>query len=254
MPRPSFRDRFFTPPVARAITSPSGIVLAGLGASAGILAGLPIVGWAALGVLAYAARVGAAVPRGNPGERIDPFTLRDPWRRYVSGAVQARRKFDEAVRSAKAGPLRDRLLEIGERLEDAVQECWRIARQGQALTDARAQVDTKQAQAELDELQRSLGGVTPVEGSTEEGTLVALRAQLASAQRMERTITDARDRLRLLDARMDESVARAVELSVQAEDVDELGGLGEDVEGIVGDMEALRQGLDEADRPAPGVA
>jgi predicted acyltransferase len=29
MPRRSFRDRFFTPPVARAITSPSGILLAG---------------------------------------------------------------------------------------------------------------------------------------------------------------------------------------------------------------------------------
>jgi hypothetical protein len=254
VPRPSFRDRFFTPPVARAITSPSGIVLAGLGASVGILAGLPIVGWAALGALAYAARVGASVPRGNPGERIDPFTLTDPWRRFVSGAMQARRKFDEAVRSAKPGPLRDRLLEIGGRLEDAVHECWRVARQGQALADARGQLDTRAAQAELDELQRSLGGAAPAAGSTDEGTLAALQAQLASAQRMDRTIADARDRLRLLDARMDESVARAVELSVRAGGVDELGGLGDDVEGIVGDMEALRQGLEEADRPTPGVA
>ena len=50
---------------------------------------------------------------------------------------------------------------------------------------------------------------------------------------------------------MDEAVARAIELSVRGGDVD-LGGLGNDVEGLVGDMEALRQGLEEADRAAPG--
>ena len=77
--------------------------------------------------------------------------------------------------------------------------------------------------------------------------------QLASAQRLETTINDARDRLRLLDARMDEAVARAIELSVRGGDV-ELGGLGNDVDGLVGDMEALRQGLEEADRAAPGLA
>jgi hypothetical protein len=36
--------------------------------------------------------------------------------------------------------------------------------------------------------------------------------------------------------------------------VNDVGGLGDDVEGVVGDMEALRQGLEEADHPTPGVA
>ena len=63
MSRRSFRDRFFTPPVARAITSPSGILLAGAGASAAILAGLPIAAIAGLGAAAWAARVAVAVPR-----------------------------------------------------------------------------------------------------------------------------------------------------------------------------------------------
>jgi hypothetical protein len=94
----------------------------------------------------------------------------------------------------------------------------------------------------------------PPQGTPDAGTIKALQAQLDSAARMDATITDARDRLRLLDARMDESVARAVELSVRAGGVDDLGGLGDDVEGIVGDMEALRQGLEEADKPTPGMA
>jgi len=254
MARPSLRDRFFTPPVARAITSPSGIVLAGAGVSVGILAGLPVVGWAVLGALSFAGRVAAAVPRGATAGRIDPFTLGEPWRHFVSSALQARRKFDDAVRGAKAGPLRDRLEEIAARLDDAVQECWRVARQGQVLTDGRSQLSTQEAQSELAELERTLAGRTPDPGSADGGTLLALRAQLASAERMDHTITDARDRLRLLDARMDESVARAVELSVRSGGLDDLGGLGDDVDAIVDDMEALRQGLEEADRQSPGVA
>ena len=39
----SFRDRFFSPKVARAMMSPLGIVLAGAGAAAGIVVGLPVV-------------------------------------------------------------------------------------------------------------------------------------------------------------------------------------------------------------------
>jgi len=135
--------------------------------------------------------------------------------------------------------------DIGGRLGDAVQECWRIARQGQALADARRELDTPATERELAALDRS----SPSYDKTAE----ALQAQLASARRLETTINDARDRLRLLDARMDEAVARAIELSVRGGDV-ELGGLGNDVDGLVGDMEALRQGLEEADRAAPGVA
>lgn len=242
MTRRSFRDRFLTPPVARAITSPLGILLAGAGASAAILAGLPIAAVVAAGAAAWAGRVAAAVPRDSNSRHIDPFALQDPWRTFVRSAQQARRKFDEAVRGARRGPMRDRLTEIGARLDDAVDECWRVARQGHALVDARSKLDTADVEREL----TSLGG-------SHTKTAEALEAQLASARRLEATITDVRDRLRLLDARMDEAVARAVELSVSGGDVD-LGGLGHDVDGLVGDMEALRQGLEEADRAAPGAA
>jgi hypothetical protein len=55
----------------------------------------------------------------------------------------------------------------------------------------------------------------------------------------------------MLNARLDEAVARAIELSVHAGSVDELNSLGTDVQGVVDDMEALRQGLEEAGRAAP---
>jgi hypothetical protein len=254
MARLSFRDRFFTPRVARAITSPLGIVLAGAGASIGILVGAPLAIAAGIGAAAWAGRVAVAVPRAPAGAHIDPLALNDPWRRFVSSAQQSQRRYAEAVRSAKPGPLRDRLTEIGARVDDALQECWRIAKQGQLIADACSQVDVNQARQELNDVEAQLGGTTPDPESTVGGTVVALRAQLASAARMNATVTDARDRLRLLDARLDEAVARAIELSVQGGDVKDVGGLGDDVEGVVGDMEALRQGLEEADHPAPGLA
>ena len=67
----------------------------------------------------------------------------------------------------------------------------------------------------------------------------------ASAERLDRTINDTYDQLRLLDARIDETVTRTVELSVTQSDADAVGGLGDEVESIVGDMEALRQAVEE---------
>src|SRR3954463_13571278 len=125
MAKLSFRDRFFTPRVARAITSPLGILLAGARAATRVPAGAPIAVAAGIGAAAWAARVGAAVPRPAAGDTIDALALTDPWRQVVAGAQKSQRRFANAVRSAKPGPLRDRLTQIGGRIDDAVQECWR---------------------------------------------------------------------------------------------------------------------------------
>jgi hypothetical protein len=64
----------------------------------------------------------------------------------------------------------------------------------------------------------------------------------------------ARDQLRLLDARLDEAVTRAVELSLQTGDDADLTGLGSDVDNLVLDMEALRAALEETSgNPTPGT-
>jgi hypothetical protein len=256
MARASLRDRFFTPPVARAMTSPGGILAAAAGASAAILAGLPLALVGAAGAAAWALRVALAVPRAPSEERIDPFTLSEPWRGFVREAQQAKAAFDDAVRSTKAGPLRERLDEIGARIDDGVRESWRIARAGEALADARSRIDVRDITRQLAELGETLGPggtppVPPPPGTPLAKTLEALYAQLDTARRMDAVIADTRDRLRLLDARLDEAVTRAVELSVRAAGPAELGGLSHDVDALVADMEALRQALDETDRPAP---
>ena len=218
-------------------------MLGGAGAAAAILGGLPLLAIAGVGALVYLARVAMLMPRGKKGERIDPMSISDPWRGFVQEALDAQRRYRKAVSAATEGPMRDRLIEIGERIDAGVGECWRVARRGDALVDAIGNLDPMSARRDLDAAKKEAKS-TP--GDAQAETVKALEAQVASADRLTDVAKDAQDKLRLLDARLDEAVARAVELSITADDVGELGGLGGDVEGVVSEMETLRQSLEEA--------
>jgi hypothetical protein len=238
------RDRFLTPQVARAITSPSAILLAGAGTAAGILVGAPILAAAAVGGAAYAARVAFAVPRA-PKSDINLSALAEPWRTFVAEAMDARARYRQALETATAGPLRSRLGEIGARLDDGVEETWRIARRGMALESALHQLeDPRQVQQRLAQARQ---------GGADARIVESLQAQLDSTHRISRVAQEARQRLQLLDARLDEAVARAVELSLTADDAQDLLGVGSDVEAVVGEMESLRQALEETHRPGQAV-
>lgn len=243
-----------TPAVARAVTSPSAVLLAGAGTAAAILGGLPLAAAAGVGALAWAARVAFAVPRRTRGERIDPFRVGEPWRRYVQDAQQAKARFDRTVARMRTGPLRERLTTIGGRLDDGVRECWRIAQQGDELVGAYRQLDVGAVEKELAQLRedaRTSGGES--RQASIERSIRAVEAQLASAERIRAVADDSSDRLRLINAQLDESVARAVELSVGANDVGDLSPLTDDVENLVGELEALRQGMEETGGTARGM-
>lgn len=245
MARRSFRDRFLTPPVARAIMSPLGIVLFGVGTAGAILVGAPFVAAAGVGVAAWAGRVLAAVPRDARPDRVQPFSLAEPWRSYVVEAQDAKARFDRVVADVHAGPLRDRLAGLAGRLDDGVQESWRIATRGNDISAALSRLDTVTPAAELASIRHDLAGRPPTAATAK--TIEALEAQLASARRLQAVANDARDRLRLLDARFDELVARATEVSVGAADSDLLGA---DVDDLVTELEALRMALEETESAA----
>jgi len=225
-----------------AVVAPSAIVLAGAGAALAILGGLPLLAIAGVGAVAYLARVASLLPRRKRGERIDPMTIADPWRSFAREALDAQRRYRKAVAATESGPMRDRLVEIGERIDAGVSECWRVARRGDALVDAIGNLDAPSAYRELE---RAKAAAKDSPGDAREATVKALQAQVDSADRLTEVARDAQDKLRLLNARLDEAVARAVELSITAADVGELGGLGGDVEDVVSEMETLRQSLEE---------
>lgn len=250
MARRSFRDRFWSPPVARAVTAPSSILLAGGAAAVGIVATAPlslpigVLAGIVAGGLAYGGRVLAAVPRDtSTTPRLDPFAVDEPWRRFVIDAQAARRRFDEAVRTMDRGPVRTRLAEIGDRLDDGLAETWRVARRGHNLMAARAGIDAPGITAELAQAE-IVARSSPDPRATR--TVEALRSQLGSAERMDAVIADTVSTLRLLDARLDEAVTRAIELSSGSTNVAHASAVDGEVDGIVGEMEALRSALEEA--------
>jgi hypothetical protein len=117
-----------------------------------------------------------------------------------------------------------------------------VARRADALTDAINNLDAPSAQRDLEAAKREARGART---DAQVETVKALQAQVDSAERLITVARDAQDKLKLLDARLDEAVARAVELSITADDVGELGGVGGDVEGVVSEMETLRQSLED---------
>lgn len=242
----AFRDRFLTRRVARVITSPTAILLAGAGTAASILAGAPLAVAAAVGAAAYAARVALAIPR-EPSSPVNLHGLTEPWRTFVADAGEACERYQRALGTARGGPLRERLAEIGDRLTKGVDESWRIAQRGMALESALRELDDPAVIRSRLEMARRAG-------PSQEQLARSLHAQLESTRRVERIAAEARQRLQLLDARLDEAVARAVELALSADDAHAVTGLGSDVDAVVADMEALRQALEETHRPGQSVA
>lgn len=226
-------------PVAKAMFSPSATLLAGAGMSIAILTGAPIVAAVAAGAVAWAARVAFAIPRKRGEQRVDPRKLREPWRKFVVDAQDAKRRFEQACARARSGPLRDRLNDIGRRIDGAVDEAWRIARQGEALHSAYSQLDVDDVEQELAAL------VDEPESPSRDAAIAALKAQLQAGHRIRKVGQDAMDRLRVLNARLDEAVARAVELSVGTLTEDDLLGVSNQVDSLVQEMETVRQALEE---------
>ncbi len=164
-------------------------------------------------------------------------------------AAQAAKRFDEQVRTLPAGPLRAELTEVGQRVAEAVRECWDIANRGVALDRARSNLGLSSATNELDRLrgERTLRAQQGMDLSSIDRAFAAVQRQLAAGQRVEAAAFEARDRLRVLNAQLDEAVAAVVEMSLRPTADRSAGALRGQVDGIVDELEALRLALDETD-------
>jgi hypothetical protein len=132
-----------------------------------------------------------------------------------------------------------------------VNECWLIANRGHSLVQTRQRIDSVGIDRDLAEAEQALG--TRPDDQRLVQTVESLRAQKATADRMDQVVEEARSQLRLLDARMGEAVVRALELSAQASVDASVSSLSSDVDGMVTDMEALRQALEETHGPTGGL-
>jgi len=219
--------------------SPLSILIPAAGAALAILIGLPWWSAIVIAVALWLAKAWASSRLAHLAStrkpRIDPFTLREPWRNFVKDALSSHSRFDRTLRNIDKGPLRDRMAEIGERVEHGVEECWEVARKGQQLTDARRSI-----------------GIASARRSASDSTghpdlIAAAKSEIAAHQRLTQREDELKTSLEILDARLDESVARASEMATRVTDVDDLSGITNAIDGVVGDLETLRIGLNTVD-------
>jgi hypothetical protein len=119
---------------------------------------------------------------------------------------------------------------------------------------ARRGVDLARVDRQLDELRRDANGEAEAGlDETDAPVVASLEAQRGAATRLDAVIDRTQSELRVLDARLDEAVVRALELTARAGADAAVAGLGSDVDDLVTEMEALRLALDETDAAAGGA-
>lgn len=230
----------------RAALSPVAVGGAVVGALVGLFAVGGLVGLLVVAVIGWLVGAAATVALGRRGaggsggsrERIDPFAIGEPWRHFVRAAVTAGNRFDHALRDTRPGPLRDRLASIGESVHAGIRECWEVAKQAQNISQARKALDVPTLRRRLE----ADGEASVTAGS--------LRAQLESAERLDRVLGEVTSRLQVLEAQLTEAVTRALEVSALAGHDDELTGVGSSVDEVVDQLEALRLALAENSGPS----
>ncbi len=86
---------------------------------------------------------------GKGTTAMDPFTLTEPWRQLVAGALKSQGRYRALVAAAPEGAVREQLLAVGGRIDDAVAECWAIAQQGNRLDRTAADMRIEVTRSQL---------------------------------------------------------------------------------------------------------
>jgi hypothetical protein len=170
--------------------------------------------------------------RPDPLAEVEPDALPPVYRAPVADARRARTQFSELTSGLPEGPLRDRMGELGGRVDAGVLAIWRTASQAAAIDRVAATLDPERVTAELKQARRSGADASVVE---------ALQARFASTQRLLNARDGLRERLPVLEARLATAVARAAELTLAGPHVvdAELAGLAADVESLVVELDVL---------------
>jgi hypothetical protein len=177
-------------------------------------------------------------PGARPAPAIDPFTVGERWRRHVTAANGALRRYREIVAATPPGPRRDQLAAITRQVEHGVGECGLIAKRGHELDKAAARIDVTTLRTRL--------------AATDDPTAKAsLQAQLDAGERLRAMRDDADEQLARLNDRLGELVARAAEVGAAGSAPAELGTALDDV---VTRLEALRLAIDEVETAARPAA
>lgn len=169
----------------------------------------------------------------DPLAHVDPDLVSARFADAVADALAARRRYAEVVSGAAPGPVRDRLVEAGVRLDAGVAGVWEVAQRATQVERTLAALDPERVTDEYKRAKR--------DGADPELERV-LAQRFGSVQRLLNALDDTDDRVRLLDARLGAAVAGAAEVALGIAGPDRVGA---ELDGVVTELDALRSALVE---------
>lgn len=172
----------------------------------------------------------------DPLGHVDPAAVSPRFSRAVADALDARRRYADVLAGVRDGPVRQRLVDAGGRLDDGVASVWDITQRATQVERTLAALDPERVTDEYKRAKR--GGAGPE-------LEAALAQRFASVQRLLNALDDTDERLRLLDARLSAAVAGAAEVALGAAGADGADRVGSELDGVVADLGALRAALDD---------
>ena len=230
------RDRVYRPSVARAITSPLGVMGGAVATGALLAAGAPVTGAVITGVVAWSVPVLRAVFSRmfatNPQKRVRVEKLPQKWAAKVEDARRALKSYERAVERCPSGPLRDRLTTLENGFKDSIERCAELARWGADAEAARQELNP----AVVERAARSAGKLAR-QAAADQREVIA---------RLDAVIEEAKARLVVINGRLDEAVGRAVEIAGKA-DTDDERDLGIGAKEVAMRLRSLQAALEEVD-------
>ena len=170
---------------------------------------------------------GRAKRGGHARSPIDPFTVGEPWRQLVAGALKSQTRYRELVASAPQGAVHEQLLAVGGPHRRRRRRVLGHRPAGQPDRPDRL------ADAHRGDRARSWPISKPIRPPPPATRSGSPRSRLASTAhaRLVQAARDGEEHLRLLEARLQESAARGAELAVAGSSrargrARERGGLG----------------------------
>lgn len=170
----------------------------------------------------------------DPLAHVDPAAVPPAYAGAVAEALAARRRWQEVVAGLREGPTKERMAELGERVDAGVLAVWETV--GRA-----ADVERVAGGLEADRVTEDYKAAKRDPGA-DPALVEALRARFESTQRLLNATDGVADRLRLLDARLGAAVARAAEVALVASP-EGTDALGRELDAVVGELGALRDTL-----------
>ena len=183
----------------------------------------------------------------DPLAHVRPDEAPPRWRSAVRSAVAHRVRFRELRDLIEAGPTRDRVDGLGERVDAGVLAIWDLVQRGVVAERVLMTIDPDASLRELKEARRQLADATERGAETGELTrhLDAVAARHRAAQRVWNEVDDLDERLAALDRRLAAVVGNVAELAAGTMFTDDLDRVAADLDAAVESLAATRAALDE---------